>query len=218
MNSSPKHILIADDHDVVRYGVMLLIKELLPWAEISQVGSFPDAINVVENHQIDLVVLDINIPGGNNIQMLEALDKKQKGIKVLIFSAYDESLYALRYLQAGAKGYLYKQNSNNDVKLALQSVLSGGTYMSKAVKDSLINNLLNNNPEDQNPIEILSNRELEVAQMLIFGHGITEISGALNLQMSTVSTYKNRIFEKLNVENIVQLIDKFRLWNIAEAN
>ncbi len=218
MNSAPKHILIADDHDVVRYGVMLLIKELLPWAEISQAGSFPDALTVVETKKIDLVVLDINIPGGNNIQMLEALDKKQKGIKVLIFSAYDENLYALRYLQAGAKGYLYKQNSNQDVKLALQSVLSGGTYMSKAVKDSLINNLLNKNPEDQNPIEILSNRELEVAQMLIFGHGITEISVALNLQMSTVSTYKNRIFEKLNVENIVQLIDKFRLWNIAEAN
>ncbi len=218
MNSSPKHILIVDDHDVVRYGIMLLIKELLPWAQISQVGSFPDAIEVVEKNKIDLVVLDINIPGGNNIQMLDVLERKQKGIKVLIFSAYDESLYALRYLQAGAKGYLYKQNSNNDVKLALQSVLNGGTYMSKTVKDGLINNLLNNNNEDVNPIDILSNREFEVAQMLIFGHGVTEISSSLNLQMSTVSTYKNRIFEKLKVDNIVQLIDKFRLWNITEAN
>ena len=214
---NPKHILIADDHGVVRYGIMLLVKDLFPHTEITQVGTFGDALRTVENKLVDLVILDINIPGGNNIQMLEMLAQKQKGIKVLVFSAYDENLYAVRYLQAGAKGYLHKQNSDQEIKFAINTVLSRGKYMSQDVKDILINNSLNNNNEG-NPIKILSNREFEVAQMLISGYGITEISNLLALQMSTVSTYKNRIFEKMSVDNIVQLIDKFRFWNTAETN
>lgn len=210
-----KHILIVDDHDVVRYGIILLIKEILPWAKIYQASNFSDALTTLESQKLDLVVLDINIPGGNNVHMLEMLSKKQDGIKVLVFSAYDENLYALRYLQAGAKGYLHKQNSSSDIKSALQTVLDGGTYVSRNIKDTAFNNMLNNKLEDLNPIEVLSNRELEVAQMLIFGYGITDISVSLNLQLSTVSTYKTRIFEKLGIENIVQLIDKFRLWNIT---
>ena len=209
MHTSTKHILIADDHGVVRYGMMLLIKDLLPWAEVTQVGSFNETVEFIKTNKIDLVILDINLPGGNNIQMLDSLNEIQKNIRVLMFSAYEENLYATRYLQAGAKGYLHKQNSNAEIKKAIQTVCSGGIYMSDEVKNIMLNKMLNHN-ENQNPLDLLSNREFEVAQMLIYGHGITDISSLLNLQMSTVSTYKNRIFEKLNVTNIVQLIDKFR--------
>ena len=216
MNTS-KHILIADDHGVVRYGMMLLLKDLMPWAKISQIGSFNEAIDFIKKAKIDLLILDINLPGGNNIQMLESLNAIQKGIKVLMFSAYEESLYATRYLQAGAKGYLHKQTSNNEIKKAIATVFSGGIYMSDNVKDLMLNKMLNHE-EDQSPLDILSNREFEVAQLLIYGHGITDISTLLKLKISTVSTYKNRIFEKLNVVNIVQLIDKFRFWKIADSN
>lgn len=217
MHTSTKHILIADDHGVVRYGMMLLIKDLLPWAEVTQVGSFNETVEFIKTNKIDLVILDINLPGGNNIQMLDSLNEIQKNIRVLMFSAYEENLYATRYLQAGAKGYLHKQNSNAEIKKAIQTVCSGGIYMSDEVKNIMLNKMLNHN-ENQNPLDLLSNREFEVAQMLIYGHGITDISGLLNLQMSTVSTYKNRIFEKLNVTNIVQLIDKFRFWKITNSN
>lgn len=217
MHTSTKHILIADDHGVVRYGMMILIKDLLPWAEVTQVGSFNETVEFIKTNKIDLVILDINLPGGNNIQMLDSLNEIQKNIRVLMFSAYEENLYATRYLQAGAKGYLHKQNSNAEIKKAIQTVCSGGIYMSDEVKNIMLNKMLNHN-ENQNPLDLLSNREFEVAQMLIYGHGITDISGLLNLQMSTVSTYKNRIFEKLNVTNIVQLIDKFRFWKITNSN
>jgi two-component system invasion response regulator UvrY len=217
MNTSSRHILIADDHGVVRYGMMLLLKDLMPWAKISQIGSFNEVVDFVEKTKIDLLILDINLPGGNNIQMLESLNAVQKGIKVLIFSAYEESLYATRYLQAGAKGYLHKQTSNNEIKKAIATVFSGNVYMSDNVKDLMLNKMLNQQ-EDQSPLDLLSNREFEVAQLLIYGHGITDISTLLKLQISTVSTYKNRIFEKLNVVNIVQLIDKFRFWKIADSN
>lgn len=217
MHTSTKHILIADDHGVVRYGMMLLIKDLLPWAEVTQVGSFNETVAFIKTNKIDLVILDINLPGGNNIQMLDSLNEIQKNIRVLMFSAYEENLYATRYLQAGAKGYLHKQNSNAEIKKAIQTVCSGGIYMSDDVKNIMLNKMLNHD-ENQNPLDLLSNREFEVAQMLIYGHGITDISSLLNLQMSTVSTYKNRIFEKLNVTNIVQLIDKFRFWKITNSN
>lgn len=217
MHTSTKNILIADDHGVVRYGMMLLIKDLLPWAEVTQVGSFNETVEFIKTNKIDLVILDINLPGGNNIQMLDSLNEIQKNIRVLMFSAYEENLYATRYLQAGAKGYLHKQNSNAEIKKAIQTVCSGGVYMSDDVKNIMLNKMLNHD-ENQNPLDLLSNREFEVAQMLIYGHGITDISSLLNLQMSTVSTYKNRIFEKLNVTNIVQLIDKFRFWKITNSN
>lgn len=217
MHTSTKHILIADDHGVVRYGMMLLIKDLLPWAEVTQVGSFNETVEFIKTNKIDLVILDINLPGGNNIQMLDSLNEIQKNIRVLMFSAYEENLYATRYLQAGAKGYLHKQNSNAEIKKAIQTVCSGGVYMSDDVKNIMLNKMLNHD-ENQNPLDLLSNREFEVAQMLIYGHGIKDISSLLNLQMSTVSTYKNRIFEKLNVTNIVQLIDKFRFWKITNSN
>jgi two-component system invasion response regulator UvrY len=217
MNTSSRHILIADDHGVVRYGMMLLLKDLMPWAKISQIGSFNEVVDFVEKTKIDLLILDINLPGGNNIQMLESLNAVQKGIKVLMFSAYEESLYATRYLKAGAKGYLHKQTSNSEIKKAIATVFSGGIYMSDDVKDLMVNKMLNHD-EDQSPLDILSNREFEVAQLLIYGHGITDISTLLKLKISTVSTYKNRIFEKLNVINIVQLIDKFRFWKITDSN
>lgn len=214
MNKLSKNILIADDHGVVRYGMMLLVKDLMPFAEISQVASFNEAVDFIKQKKVDLVVLDINLPGGNTVSMLEEMNDIQKDIKVLIFSAYDESTYATRYLQAGAKGYLQKQTSDLEIKKAIQSVLSGGIYISEDVKYLMLNRFLQKD-EERNPTEILSNREFEVAQMLISGHGVSEISSILKLQMSTVSTYKNRIFEKLNIINIVQLIDKFRLWNIT---
>ncbi len=217
MNKNPKHILIADDHGVVRYGIMLLIKDLMPWSTVSQVGSFNEALNLVTNNKIDLIILDINLPGGNNIQMLSQLSAVQKSIKVLMFSAYEENLYAERYMKAGAKGYLHKQTCDKEIKKAIETVLSGGIYMSELVKDLMVHKMLNN--DDQlNPSDILSNREFEVAQLIINGLGVTEIASTLNLQLSTVSTYKNRIFEKLNLTNIVQLIDKFRSWNIPSTN
>jgi DNA-binding NarL/FixJ family response regulator len=209
MNTTSKHILIADDHGVVRYGMMLFIKDLMPWAQVSQVGTFNEAIGHVNKSQVDLVILDINLPGGNNIKMVDSLKAVQPDIKVIIFSSYDEKVYAERYLRAGAKGYLNKETSNKEIKKAIQSVLSGGVYMSNTVKDLMLNRLLNIEV-GQNPLSVLSNREIEVAQLLVIGQGVTEISTALNLQLSTVSTYKNRIFEKLDVSNVVQLIEKFK--------
>jgi two-component system invasion response regulator UvrY len=212
MTKTSKHILVADDHGVVRYGAVFLIKEMFPEANVLQAEGFKDVLNIVNKQYIDLLVLDINIPGGTNTKMLDTLKSMQPDIKVLIFSAYDEQLYAIRYIQAGAKGYLHKQSWHSDIKIAINTVLKGENYISQTVKDSLLDNAISNKEKEANPLNKLSNRELEVSKLLIEGLGISEISNSLNLQMSTVSTYKNRILEKLNVPNVVQLLEVFRLY------
>ena len=202
------HILIADDHGVVRYGVMLLIKELYPTAILHQAATFNEALKTIRNQHVDLLILDINIAGGNNVQMLHVVKVLQEDLKVLMFSAYSEELYALRYIQAEANGYLHKDSTEQEIKKAITVVLSGKTYVSEAIKDSLINTVFGGSVFANN-LDTLSNRELEVARLLAEGSGVSEISATLNLHISTISTYKIRVFEKLGIKNIAELIRAF---------
>ncbi len=205
-------ILIADDHGVVRYGIKLLCKEILPNSEIFQAENFTEVLSILNSEPLDLIILDINIPGGNNIQMLDTIRLKQSKIKILMFSAYDEDIYAVRYIQAGANGYLSKDRPGKEIKNAILTILDEGKYIGESIKENILNNLLSHRKHSSNPLESLSNRELEVSRLLIQGMKITEISDALNIQKSTASTYKNRIFEKLEVNNVAELIEKFRLF------
>jgi len=206
-------ILIADDHGIVRLGTSIVVKEAVPLSQITQAEDFDEMIHLLSKKKFDLLLLDINMPGGNNIKMVEKVLSLLPAIKILVFSSYDESVYALRYLQAGACGYLNKNSSNADLKEAVLSVLNNGKYMSADVRELYYNSLTQGKAASQgdNPLNKLSNREVDVAKHLVQGLGIMEVSKALNLSTSTVSTYKTRIFEKLQIENIAELIETFRL-------
>ncbi len=208
-------ILIADDHGIVRLGTAVVIKELLPHATVEQAENFNQMMTMLGERKYQLLILDINMPGGNNIQMVERILLKQPGIRILVYSSYDETLYAVRYLQAGAYGYLHKNSNKAQIKDAIETVLNNGKYMSEVVKELIYNNLISGKSKmhKENPLTRLSNREVEVAQFLIQGQGVQEVSNSLNLSTSTVSTYKNRIFEKLQVDNIAELIEKFKLYS-----
>ena len=209
-----KNILIVDDHTIVRYGTMQIIKQLLPDVHVSDAEDLDQMIKCLREHQFELLILDINIPGGNNLQMIDIVKLRQPDIKILIFSGYDEQLYALRYLQSGADGYLTKHSSETEFKTAIHVVMNNDKYISPAIKEHLLNGIDDTkNPVIQNPFRSLSNREMEVMQSLVDGLSVGDISIRLNLQVSTVSTYKHRIFEKLQISNIVELIDKVRLHN-----
>lgn len=215
METKPIRILITDDHSIVRVGTMMIIKDFMPSAVISQADSFTKMAEMIDKEKFDLLILDINMPGGNNFQMIDVVKLKQPEVKILMFSGYDEQLYAKRYLQAGVNGYLHKNASEVEMKTAIESILSKGKYMSQNVKDHLVNDLVSNNKQRENPFELLSNRELEVARFLVKGTTAVEISKALSIQMTTVSTYKTRIFEKLTISNLAELIEKFRLYGIS---
>jgi len=203
--------LIADDHSIVRQGVTLLIKELFFYAKIYQSGTFKDTLKILRETKIDLLVLDINFPDGNSLNIIPETKIIQPDVKILILSAYDEAIYALRYLNAGASGYLNKGSSEEEMKQALKSMMVSGKYITQNIKDKILDSYISKKPI--NPLEQLSNREIEVARLLIKGYGNMEISDMLNIKKSTVSTFKNRIFEKLEIDNLADLIDFFQLYN-----
>jgi DNA-binding NarL/FixJ family response regulator len=203
--------LIADDHSIVRQGVSLLIKELFFNVKIFHAGSFKETLKITSENKIDLLILDINFPDGNSLSILSEAKAIQPEMKILIFSALDEDIYALRYLNAGASGYLNKGSSEDEMKQALKSMMISGKYITQNIKDRILDSYISKKPI--NPLEQLSNREVEVARLLIKGYGNLEIAEMLNIKKSTVSTFKNRIFEKLEIDNLADLIDFFNLYS-----
>ncbi|UIR56482.1 response regulator transcription factor [Sphingobacterium sp. SRCM116780] len=208
-----KKILIADDHSIVRLGVSVIIKEVIPDCVITQAQDYNEVLDLLQKENFDLLLLDINMPGGNNIRVVKEILEIQSSIKILVFSSYDESLYALRYIEAGAAGYVNKSTAMSEVGNAILTIKERGKYMSDEVKDLYVKKLTQSKSKINtlNPLSRLSNREVDVAKYLTQGYGIIEVSTTLELSPSTVSTYKSRIFEKLNVSNIPELIEIFRI-------
>ncbi|MCF6133233.1 response regulator transcription factor [Flavobacterium wongokense] len=210
MKSNSYTFLIADDHSVVRQGISLVVKELYPNAIIHTAGSFKETLKVVAETKLDLLILDINFPDGNSINIIPEVKTLQPDIKILIFTAYDESIYAMRYLNAGVSGYLNKGCTEDEMKHAVKSMIATGKYVTQTIKDRILDSYISKTPI--NPLEKLSIREVEVARLLIKGYGNLEISELLQIKKTTVSTFKNRVFEKLEIDNLAALIELFQLY------
>lgn len=200
-------ILITDDHTVVRMGVRILITELYPDALIEEADTFNQAIEKLAVNKYDLILLDIHIPGGGNVQMIEAIRRRQPEILIAIFTSYEEEIYALPYIDAGADGYISKKVSPEEIKRAINSILKNEKHLSAKVLTQLLQQR-NRGKEKGKKESPLSNRELEVMNLLIKGATNSEIKYMLNIHDSTVSTYKNSIFRKMGVSNVVDLINK----------
>lgn len=204
-------IILADDHSVVRHGISIILKESFSSLVIAHADDFLKVLSLLKEQSFDLIVLDISIPEGKGIQMVDLIKTIQPDVKILIFSAHEEELYALRYLKAGADGYLNKLSSETEFKEAFVSMVENGNYVSQSIKNQIVANTLNK--KSDNPLEVLSNRELEIARLLVRGEGNLEIANKLDLQNSTVSTYKNRIFDKLTINNTVALVSLFKSYD-----
>jgi DNA-binding NarL/FixJ family response regulator len=206
-----KNILLVDDHLVVRKGVEMILNAHLKNATIYNSEDYDQAKEILEAINIDLIVLDININGTENIKIMKEIKAIQGQVKILIFSSHEENQYGLRYIQNGADGYLNKFCSEDLILNAVNEILLKGVFYSDEIKEKLIEKAKKRNSNAS--IDVLSNREFEIAQLLINGYGNLEISNKLNIQMSTVSTYKNRLFEKLDVKNVVALSELFKTVN-----
>lgn len=205
-----RNILIADDHAIVRYGVSSIIKEEFPGATVADADCLNDVLDILSNEAFDLLILDINLPGGNNIQMLDHIRLNHLQMKILMFTAYDDQTLALRYLQAGADGFLVKESTDNEIRIAIRTVINGQQYISESVKKNIFSTLVKRE-KTANPLTLLSNRENDVMQLFLRGKDIQEIAVILCIHSTTVSTYKKRIFEKLNIKNMVELVEKHRM-------
>ena len=206
----PHKIIIADDHEIVLEGVSTLIKKHFPGSMLLCLTNLLDLKSTLETDTFDLLILDIQIPGGNALQFVENLKNTGSTLPVLVFSAYDEKLHASIYLKAGASGYLEKYAPPEQIIDAVKIVLSGRRYMGEQLKEFILDKTLKNNLKEGAPnVKDLSPREMEVARLLMLGHGINYIAEQLHLSSSAVGTYKKRIFEKLNIINVVQLVRVF---------
>ena len=211
-----KKILIADDHGVVRLGLSMIIKKLRPSFIIEEVDDYKKVMAIIKEKTFDLAILDLNMPNGNFQEALQAIKSRNPETKVMIFSSQDEGLYAVRYLKMGADGFLHKDSNDVEINRALVKMLDQGRYMSEDVKDSLINDKLNKQETAESPLKTLSSREMEIAERLVIGQPMKNISNDLNIHASTVSTYKTRILEKLNIQTIPELIKIFNFHNISK--
>lgn len=211
-----KSILIAEDHSVLRMGIGLIADEVYPGIVIEEAATFYDTLECLQHNTFDLLILDIQLPGGGNPTMIAAIKALQPDLPVLIFSCFEEDTHALSYFKAGAKGYLPKTALPDQVKEAIQCVIEGNIYMSGKVQAQLVNTLRHPKQTSSEPIPLLSPREKQVMQLIVKGADNKDIKSALNIQSSTLSTFKLKIFKKLNVSNAVELATKMNAMNAAE--
>lgn len=203
--------ITADDHDIVAKSLIYILKDLYSNCEVFQVDKVQQIIQILQKETIDLLILDISFPEGDTLGIIPKLREIQPNLKILIFSGHDENIYAMRYFHANINGYVSKLINLNEVKNAILEVMNNRKSFSKVIQEQILDNAILKKPT--NTLQQLSNREFEIAKLLVKGYGNTEICQELDLQKSTVSTYKNRIFEKLEVGNVPELINLFNLYH-----
>ncbi|WP_229213866.1 response regulator transcription factor [Dyadobacter psychrotolerans] len=206
-----KNILIAEDHPLVQMGIHHILLSHLPDAVISMVDDFDKTLQMLEKQQFDLLIMDINLPGGDKVGMINSIRMKQANIPILVCSGYDEQLYALPFLKAGANGYISKSAPNGDFKTAIDSVMNNRIYASPSVLQNAFGILFNSKNSPDSISSKLSDKEVEIAGLLVKGQSTKAISEHLHLSPSSISIYKAKIFEKLGVSNIVELTTYFEL-------
>jgi two-component system, NarL family, invasion response regulator UvrY len=204
-------IIIAEDHPLVLAGMQFLLMAHRPDAVITCTSDFNKTIAMLEKHRFDLLIMDINLPGGDKVAMIHSARLKQPDIPILVCSSYDEQLYALPFLKAGANGYISKTAINDDFTRAVDQVLSGRTYASPEVMQHAFNQLLYAKELHETTTEKFSERELDVAKLLVKGQSTKAIGEQLNLSSSSISIYKSKIFEKLGINNVVELTKYFQV-------
>ena len=207
MSFSDKKItfLLADDHSLMRQGIVFILEDIELDFEVVHASTLQKALEAVKSNPIDIAIIDAHFPDGNSLSILPEIKTINPDIKIMIFSGIDESVHALKYINAGANGFLSKLSEEDDVKTAIQRMLQYGEYISPVTQALLINSV--RNPKLVNPLLSLTEKEMTIAQMYAEGLGNLEIANKLEVKQNTVSTVKKRIFEKLKIDNIVDLID-----------
>jgi two-component system invasion response regulator UvrY len=207
-------VLIADDHSIVRRGVREILEEALHNLEVYEASSAAETLKVVREDVFDIVLLDISFPDGSGLDVLRQIRTFSPQIRVLLLSMYPEEQYAQRALRLGAVGYLTKDSAPNELVTAIQKVAVGGKYITQALAERLAGEI--GEEVEKSPEETLSNREFQVLTRLGAGRSIHEIAVEFSLSPKTVSTYRSRLLEKLNLKSgadIVRYVIENRLDN-----
>jgi len=197
-------VLIADDHAILRRGLKEILEDDLQDAIYGEAGNAQQVLAEVQRYEWDLVILDITMPGRSGLDVLRDLKQLRPDLPVLVLSMHPEDQYAKRVLKAGAAGYMNKETAPKELVKAVGKVLSGGRYVSAALAEKLASDL--SADTERLSHERLSDREFEVLRMIASGKTISQIAEELHLSVTTVSTHRARILEKMGMANNAELM------------
>ena len=210
-----KHkIFIVDDHPIVRKGLSQLINQESDLIVCGEADSANNALEILKKLKPDLVIVDISLQGIDGIELIKIMKVRFSGLPVLVVSMHDESIFAERALRAGARGYIMKQEAIERMMEAIRKVLKGDLYISERVSKNIVKRFIDGKAEaSSSPVEILSDRELEVFQLIGQGYGTSQIAQELHLSIKTVESYRANIKEKLKLKNATELIKHAVHWS-----
>ena len=197
-------VLIVDDHTIVRDGLKQILAETSDIVVADEAQNGQEAIGKVREDGYDVVVLDVAMPGQDGLSVMRLLKQEKPSLAVLVLSMYPEEQYAIRFLKTGAAGYLTKESASDELIHAIRRVAEGGKYVSRALAERLAWNVSADVVEHSH--EMLSDREYQVMQLIASGKTVGQISIELSLSVKTVSTYRTRILQKLNLNNNAEIV------------
>lgn len=211
-------ILLIDDHPLLRNGIAQLIAQQKDLIVCGEVDDSLKALDAIEQNNPDIVVLDITLKKMSGIEVLKHIKVRFPKVKVLILSMHDETLYAPRALRAGASGYIMKQEAAENVITALRKILSGEVYISERMATQMLSRMVGGRATPiSSPVDLLSDRELEVFTLLGKGDGTRDIAEKLNLSVKTIESHRAHIKEKLNLKNATELVRHAVQWVASET-
>jgi len=199
-----KKVLIVDDHPLLREGLTRLINRQPDLLVCGEAGTTPEALAAVRKHPPDIALVDISLPGSDGFMLTKALQARRHNVPVLMFSMHDELVYAERALQAGARGYIMKQEPTEEFLHAIRQVLAGEIAVSRAMTNQLAHRL--RTAGSRSPIDQLSDRELEIFQLFGAGRTSREIASSLHLSIKTIEAHRANICQKLSLHGTPDLL------------
>ncbi len=210
-------VLLDDDHPIVRQGLTRLINQEIDLMVCGEASTIGDGYETLSALKPDLIVVDLSLEDANGLELIKRSHEQFPKLRILVLSMHKESLYAERALRAGARGYIMKQESADKVLFAIRRVLKGEIYLSDSMGSEILQKLTSGGQSRvHSPVGLLSDRELEVFELLGRGGNSRQIADRLNLSIKTVETYREHIKEKLNLRNAAELMQHAFEWVKAE--
>ena len=211
-------VLIVEDHPIFRAMLVQLIDKDLQMTVCGEADNIKDAMNIIEKVHPDVAIVDITLHGSSGLELIKDLKARKISLPVLVLSMHEERLYAERVIRAGARGYISKQESPARVIEAIRKVMDGGIHVSERVTGTILERLGRvDQAVETSGMDLLSDREIEVFQLVGRGMNSREIAGELNLGPTTVDSYRARIKEKLGIKNAAELYQRAAQW-VGERN
>lgn len=197
-------VLIADDHAMVREGLRHILTSASGFEVVGEARDGPSTIALVRSTPAQVLVLDLSMPGRNGVELIKQIKEERPFLRILVLTMHAEQQYAVRAFRAGASGYLTKESASTELVGAVSKVATGGVYVSLAMAERFAQSL--NEPTDTLPHHRLSDREFDVFRRIATGQSLTEIAQELCVSAKTVSTYKTRILEKMQMPHEAALV------------